>query len=121
MKKITLTATLICVVMACFASLSGLAGKWQGNVRLPDGNRYPANYEFQISDGQLTGTAIAEGPPKVITDVRIKGDDFSFSIADDDGSAIKHSGRYYEKGDSVSLNVTYQGTILHTTLTRTKK
>ncbi|SEP40575.1 hypothetical protein [Mucilaginibacter sp. OK283] len=120
MKKITLTATLVCVVMACLAAVSGLAGKWQGSVKLADGNTYPANYEFQISDGKLTGTATAEGPPKVITDTRINGNDFSFSIADDDGSAIKHSGKYYPQGDSVSLNVNYGGTILHTTLTRKK-
>ena len=74
MKKITLTATLIGVVMACLAAVGGLAGKWQGSVKLPDGNTYPANYEFQISDGKLTGTATAEGPSKVITDTRINGD-----------------------------------------------
>lgn len=120
MKKITLTATLIGVAMACLAAVGGIAGKWQGSVKLPDGNTYPANYEFQISNGKLSGTATAEGLPKVITDTKISGDDFSFSIADDDGSAIKHSGKYYPQGDSVSLNVNYQGTILHTTLTRKK-
>ena len=121
MKKITLTAMLIgCMAMAAFAAISGLTGKWLVSVKLPDGNVYSVTYEFKINGSQLTGTATAEGTPKTINDGKINGDDFTFSLADDNGSLIKHTGKYYAQGDSVSLNVDYQGTILHTTLARAK-
>ncbi len=120
MKKITLTITLIGVAMACLAAISGLSGKWQGSVKLPDGNTYPVTYELQANGAQLTGTATAEGSPKNISDGKVDGDNFTFSLTDDDGSVMKHTGKYYAQGDSVSLNVNYQGTILHTTLTRSK-
>jgi hypothetical protein len=34
---------------------------------------------------------------------------------------IPHSGKYYAQGDSVSLNIDYNGTKFHTTLNRDTK
>ena len=121
MKKLTLTTTLIfCIAMACFAAFAGFAGKWQANIKLPDGNVYPIAYDFQVSGGKLTGTATAKGPAKTINDGKVNGNKISFSITDDDGKAITHEGKYYAEGDSISMDINYQGTMLHGTLTRVK-
>ena len=66
----------------------------------------------------LTGTLQAQGEPKPIVNGKIEGNDFSFKIMDDDSTAILQSGKYYPAGDSISLNIVYKGTKLHTTLKR---
>lgn len=76
MKKVTLTATLVGVAMACLAAISSLSGKWVGSVKLPDGNTYPVTYELQVNGTPLTGTATAERSPKPICDGKIDGDNF---------------------------------------------
>ena len=119
MKKLTLiTTVIICAVSICMAAVFSLAGKWQGRIKMPDGNVYPVTYEFNVSGDQLTGTATAEGPAKTINEGKIKDTDFTFSLTDDDGKPILHSGKYYAEGDSIALTVNYQGAVLHGTLKR---
>ncbi len=121
MKKVTLTTVLmVCAILICFAAIAGLAGKWQGSIKLPDGNIYPVTYEFQVNGDQLTGTATAEGPPKTVAEGKTDGVNFSFSLTNDDGKPILHGGKYYAEGDSIALTVNYQGDILHGTLKRAK-
>jgi hypothetical protein len=118
-RKIFTTATMICCAMICFAAaVVDLNGKWEGSIKLPDGNVYPVNYEFTVNGDQLTGTAKAQGSPQNITAGKINGADLTFSVTDDDGKPILHSGKYYAEGDSVALTVNYRGAILHTTLKR---
>ncbi|MBD2702333.1 hypothetical protein IC229_16915 [Spirosoma sp. BT702] len=119
-RKFRVTALLIFSTFICFAALADLGGKWQGAITLPDGNTYPVTYEFTINGSQLTGKASAENSSKPINDGKINGTDLSFSITDDDNQPIPHSGKYYADGDSISLNVTYQGSKLHGTLKRAK-
>ncbi|MVM31243.1 glycoside hydrolase [Spirosoma sp. HMF4905] len=118
--KFLATALLIFPALLCFAALIGLDGKWQGNITLPDGNTYPVTYEFTVNSGQLSGKASAEGSAKTLTEGKVNGADFSFSITDDDGQPIPHSGKYYTEGDSIALLVTYQGSKLHGSLKRAK-
>ncbi|UFH56959.1 hypothetical protein [Spirosoma sp. KNUC1025] len=119
-RKILVTTLLMSSALICFAALADLGGKWQGGISLPDGNTYPVTYEFTLNGSQLSGKATAEGPSKTISEGKVNGVDFSFSITDDDGQLIPHTGKYFAEGDSISLNVTYQGSKLHATLKRAK-
>ena len=102
----------------CLAGNASIAGKWAGSVQLPDSSSYPVMYIFQISGDSLIGSATAEGVPKPIHAGKIKGNDCSFSIQDDDGSLIVHNGTYYSTGDSISLTILYRGSRLHSILKR---
>jgi len=119
--KVFTTTALLCCFMICLAAVADLSGRWTGSIKAPDGVDYPLTYVFNISSGVLTGTAQAQGDPKTITDCKLNGNDFTFNIADDDGTSIPHTGKYYADGDSISMNVNYKGTKLHTTLKRADK
>jgi hypothetical protein len=115
------TTALVCCFMVCLAAIGGIAGKWTGSIKAPDGNDYPVTYVFNIDGDKVTGTAQAQGEPKPIDHIKLNGNDITFDINDDDGNPIPHSGKYYADGDSIAMTVTYQGTKLHTTLKRADK
>jgi hypothetical protein len=117
-RKILATAAFLgCFIICLAATTAGLNGKWTGSVNV-GGTDYPLNYVFKADSGKLTGTAQAQGEPKPINDGKIDGTDLTFTIPDDNGSTIPHHGKYYADGDSISMNIDYQGTKLHTTLKR---
>jgi hypothetical protein len=117
-RRFFIPTVLTCCFMICLVAVTNINGKWSGSVKLPDGNEYPLTYVFTVDGDKLTGTGQAQGEPKAIANCKINGDDFSFDVPDDDGSPIKHSGKYYAAGDSISMNIIYQGTKMHTTLKR---
>lgn len=117
-RKLVITAALVGCFIICFAAVAGLSGTWKGSIKTPDGNVYPVTYIFNIQGDSLTGTAQAVGDPKTITEGKIMGSDFTFNVADDNGNPLPHSGKYYADGDSVSINVVYQGSTLHGSLKR---
>jgi hypothetical protein len=115
------TALLACFIISLAAIVGDLNGTWKGSIILPDGSEYPVTYVFAIKGDSLTGSGQGEGEPKPIINSKITGTEFSFSVTNDDGSLIPHSGKYYPNGDSVSLTVVYQGDKLHALLKRAEK
>jgi myo-inositol-hexaphosphate 3-phosphohydrolase len=120
-RKFFTTTALVCCFMVCLAVIADLSGKWTGSVKGPDGNDIDLTYVFKVDGDKLTGTAQAHGDPKPITDCKINGTDFTFSVPGDDDSPIPHTGKYYADGDSISMTINYQGTKFHTTLKRADK
>jgi hypothetical protein len=118
-RKIVTIAALVCCFVVCLAAaVADLHGKWTGSIKAPDGKDYPITYTFSVSGDQLTGSVQVTGDPKTINDGKINGTDFTFSIIADDGKTLPHNGKYYAEGDSISMNVDYEGTKLHTMLLR---
>jgi hypothetical protein len=113
-------ATTILAFTAIYVLAQGLNfnGKWKGNARLPDGNTYPVTYNFLASKDTLTGDAHAEGDPKPLLGGKVNGNAFNFYIKDEDGTAMPHKCRYYPKGDSIVMDIDYQGATIHATLKR---
>lgn len=105
--------------MVCLAAVVDLSGKWSGTVKTPDGNEVELNYTFKVDGDKLTGSAESQGSEVTIDSGKISGNDFKFIIVNTDGITIPHSGKYY--GDSVSMNLDYQGMKFHTTLKRVDK
>jgi len=114
-KKLFATlALLVCSLMVCLAIMADLTGKWTGAVQTPNGD-FPVSYTFKVDGAKLTGTADSEQGSMPITDGKVDGANFSFGL-DFNGTALKTTGKYF--GDSIVINVDYQGTPLHGVLKR---
>jgi hypothetical protein len=120
MKKIFLTITILVFCFAmCFAAIAGLTGKWSGKLRTPDGNDIDLTYIFKVDGDKLTGTAISQGIEIPIDSGKVNGNDIKFSLTNPDGVVILHKGKYY--GDSVGMDIDFQGMKFHSTLKRVDK
>jgi len=103
--------------MICFAIATDLAGKWTGTLKAPDGNEYPLTYTFKTDSGKLTGTGTSPQGEVAITDGKLNGTDFTFNIGVN-GMDIKNTGKYYPAGDSIGLDIDFNGMKFHATLKR---
>jgi hypothetical protein len=117
-RKIFITAMLIACFAVCLAAVAGLAGKWKGSLKDPDGNDHQFHLVFNTNGEKLMGTAQAEGPALDINDGKIAGDNFSFNVKDPDGNVIPVDGKYIAAGDSISLNFTENDMKHHVTFVR---
>jgi len=115
-SKILTTSLIACCFVAFFAIAAGLTGKWSGAISM-NGDDIPLTYTFKADSGKITGTASNPQGDAPITGGKIKGDSIFFSI-DVNGVDVPHTGKYFSSADSISLNIDYQGTKLHTTLKR---
>jgi hypothetical protein len=106
--------------MICLAAIKDISGKWMGSVKLPNGSDLDVTYVFKVDGGKLSGTSEANGGPADIANCKINGPDFSFTVQGDGTSVIPHTGKYYADGDSISMKIDFNGTVLHTTLRRLK-
>ncbi len=117
--KIFTTMALVCCFMVCFAAIADLTGKWTGTLQTPDGNSMDVTYNFKLDGEKLTGTAQSQGVDVTIDSGKVIGNDITFSVTNTQGVLIKHIGKYY--GDSISMNLDYEGMKMHTTLKRDTK
>jgi hypothetical protein len=116
-KIFTTTAIVCCFVVCLAAAIADLSGKWTGTLKTPDGNEMPLNYTFKTDSGKLTGTSSSPHGVFDLMNGKLKGDSLAFAI-DVGGVLIAHTGKYFSAGDSISLNIDYQGMKMHTTLKR---
>ncbi len=121
-RKIFTTVILAGCFAVCLAvAAAGLAGKWKGSLKDPDGNDHPLHLVINVDGEKLTGTAQAEGDPLNINDGKITGDSFSCNVKDPDGNVIPIDGKYIAAGDSISLNFTEPDMKHHVTFVRDDK
>ena len=120
-RKITTTILLSLTFMVCLAvALSDLNGKWTGSLNTPDGNEIPVSLTFKVDGDKLSGTATGPNGDIPITDGKVNGSNFTFSL-NINGSDIAHACKYYTVGDSVSVNVDFNGSKMHAQLKRDTK
>jgi len=116
--KIFTTVALLCLFIAGLAIAAGLAGKWAGPLKTPDGNVIPLTYVLKTDSGKLTGTAATPEGEIAITEGKIvSATDFTFTVTVN-GQDYKHTGKFYPAADSVGLDIDANGQKLHTTLKR---
>jgi len=121
-RKLSITALLICSFAICIAAVfADLNGKWSGNAATPDGQEITLIYNIKVDGDKLTGTGESQGNTVNIEDGSLKGNDFTFKVTNTEGIVIPHSGRYYPAGDSISMNLDFNGMKFHTTLKRDTK
>ena len=114
-KKLLTTALLILAgVAVCLAIAADLNGKWGGVFKTPQGD-LAVQYTFKVDGDKLSGSVDSDQGSLPISDGKISGNDFTFSL-DFNGTAIKNTGKYY--GDSVVIDADVNGTGLHGVLKR---
>lgn len=119
MKIKILVLVLICSTMIGLAAVfADVNGKWTGTFSGPDGNPIDVTYNIKVDGDKLTGDATAQGFTLKLDSGKIAGADLKFSITNDEGVKIPHVGKYFAQGDSISMNVDYQGFKMHSTLKR---
>ena len=115
-KRIFTTAALVCCMLAVFAFAAGLAGKWTGTLKTPDGNEIALTYNFKTDSGKITGTAASpEGEVPIQNSKMISATDFTFTVPVN-GEDIKHTGKFYPDADSIGMDIEAQGAKMHMTL-----
>ena len=116
-RNFLITAALGCCFIFCFAIIADMNGKWSGALKMADGNEFPLNYAFKVDGGILTGAAISPQGDLPINSGKTDGTNFSF-ILPINGVDVKNSGKYYAAGDSIGLDIDYNGNKAHATLKR---
>jgi hypothetical protein len=117
--KAFITTALVCCFMICLAAVvADVNGKWTGSVKGPDGNSIDLIYTIKVDGDKLTGEAEAQGLTLKLDSGKVNGNDFKFSITNPEGVTIPHAGKYFTQGDSISMDIDYQGFKMHSTLKR---
>src|ERR1041385_884375 len=95
-RKMLIVLALVCYAIVGLAAVfADVNGKWTGTLIGPDGNPIDVTYTMKVDGG------------------KINGNDFKFSITNPEGVTIPHIGKYIAQGDSISINVDYQGFKMH--------
>lgn len=117
-RKISITIALVfgCFLF-CLAAFADLTGKWTGVLKMAN-NDLPVTYNFKVEGDKLTGNAEAPQGVLPLMEGKISGTEFSFNL-DFNGMPIKHTGKYY--GDSIAIDVEFNGSKVHATLKRADK
>jgi hypothetical protein len=103
-------------LLTSFALLTGIDGKWAGEIKTPDGNKSPIHFTFKTDKEKLTGTSQGTHNSYDLSDGKVNGDSLTFSFEVDNGAKISGAGKYYPAGDSISLNLIFMGNEMHSTL-----
>ena len=116
-KSIFTTVLIVCCIMAAFAAIADLNGKWTSSFNAPDGNVYPLTYTIKVDGSKLTGTLETSGMSVPLDSGMVNGDNVSFSVTVE-GTTYSHKGKYYTAGDSIGVDVTFAGNKGHMTMKR---
>lgn len=107
--------------MICLAvAVADLTGKWNGDVKTPEGDIATLTYNFKVDGDKLTGTAESNGNPVNIEEGKVNGNDITFKVTIPEGDVIPHVGKFYPEADSVAMDLNFKGFKMHTTLKRAK-
>ena len=121
---IDLKPTNIVLAANVVAEVDGMAilyDDWRGTGHAPDGSEHPLTFVFNVDGDKVTGTIQAQGEAIPIDNVKMNGTEITFDASEDDGTVMIHTGKYYADGDSIAMNLNYQGMRLHATLKRADK
>ncbi|MDR3697672.1 hypothetical protein [Mucilaginibacter sp.] len=119
-RTLLITALLLCCFAICYAAIADMGGQWSSTFNAPDGNAYPLSYSFKVEGSSLTGTLETSGMSVPLDSGKVAGDDLSFSVSVQ-GVTYSHKGKYFAAGDSIGMDVTFEGNKGHIKLSRPGK
>jgi len=120
-KKLLSTAALVCCFMLCMAAaIADITGTWKGTANGPDGQPIDLTYNIKGDGDKLTGTGEANGNTVSLDEGKVAGNEITFKVTNSDGVIIPHKGRYFPEGDSISMNLDFNGMAFHVQLKRQK-
>ncbi|MDN3580323.1 hypothetical protein [Mucilaginibacter flavus] len=109
------TIAALCCALFCFATLPGLSGKWTGSLRKADSTLYPLAYNFTLIGDSLVGTASSDLGDFPIDQGKLDTAGLHFKVTVN-GLDVYHQGTVY--ADSIGMNISLNGSVVHTTLNR---
>jgi hypothetical protein len=115
-KKMSIITLLVCSFVVCLAAFADLNGKWTGTLKFGE-MELPLTYTFKVEGETLTGAVTTGQGDLPISNGKIKGNDFTFSL-DVNGQVMPQVGKFY--GDSTVITSEFQGQKTHLKLTRAK-
>ena len=107
---------ILSIITLCYAA--EISGKWIGQLRTPDGNELPISYTLSTDGDKLNGTVSIPDSELPITDGKIKGEDFSFTVTYQ-GTPYLNEGKLL--GDSLKVKVHFGNEVVESTLKREVK
>ncbi|HEY1055068.1 MAG TPA: hypothetical protein VGE24_08030 [Emticicia sp.] len=115
-KSLLSIIAIFSIITFCLAA--EITGKWIGQLRTPDGNEFPVSYTLNAEGETLNGTVTIPDSELTITDGKIKGNDFSFTVTYQ-GTPYLNEGKL--SGDSLKVKVHFGDEIVESTLKREEK
>lgn len=117
MKRIIfITAVSIsCLTALLSAALPDLSGKWTGNLLTADNTAYPLTYNFVLLGDSVTGIAKSTLGEFPIEEGKLDTAGLHFKVTVN-GVDIPHSGIVYP--DSIGMDISLNGAMVHCTLSR---
>lgn len=83
-------ATLVLVLAAASLAFAGdFNGKWEGNIKTPDGQNFPVAFDFKVDGDKLTGNVTSSMGTEPIENGKVSGDTITFTV-DAQGQKITH-------------------------------
>ncbi len=99
----------------CFASSQDLSGKWKGSLKKADSTLYPLTYNFTLIGDSVAGTASSPLGDFPIDQGKLDTAGLHFKVTVN-GLDVYHRGTVY--ADSIGMNLTLNGSVVHCTLSR---
>ncbi len=99
-------ATVFAVLLSASAFAADIAGKWKANAPGPGGQTMEIVFTLKAEGSTVTGTSSTPMGESPISNGKIEGDAISFDV-DAGGMKISHKGKV--TGDTMTLNVTFEG------------
>jgi hypothetical protein len=97
----------LCLLLgATLLAAEGIDGKWEGEVKTPDGNSIALTMNFKSDGAKLTGTITGPAGDVTINEGKIDGDTVTFAIDVDAGGqqmSFKCSGKL--KADELNMKM----------------
>lgn len=110
-RKILVSIALLSCFLLVMAAVDGLAGKWKGTIKTPDGHGIQVVYNFKVDGDKLTGTTHSPEGVADILDGKITGDTFSFRTIGSEGDTYHTTGKMY--ADSCGIDIDFGDLEVH--------
>jgi hypothetical protein len=105
--KIFLGILLVLLSLSVAAPAADISGKWQAEMKTPDGQTRTSTFEFKADGEKLTGTVGSTRGNTEISEGKISGDDVSFVVVrkfNDQEFKMNYKGKV--NGNVINFSVT---------------
>jgi hypothetical protein len=105
-----LTALALLAMLALTLSAADVTGKWQAEMKTPDGDVRTSTFTFKVDGEKLTGTVGSARGDAAITEGKVSGDTISFAVVRDFGGGemkIEYTGKV--AGNEIQMKMTFPG------------
>ena len=115
-RPILITVVSIACIITCLsATLPDLSGRWAGSLYQANSTAYPLTYNFTLIGDSVAGTAKSPLGEFPIDQGKLDTAGLHFKVTVN-GLDVYHNGTVY--ADSIGMNISLNGSVVHCTLNR---